>query len=66
MVTGEVLVAFECVEDDRTQRGPAGKRRRATAERVGADCNMGEVAADLWPGFVDHAEVAVQEDARFP
>ncbi len=63
VVAGEVLVAFERVVEDWTERGPAGQRRRAAAERVGADRDVGEVAAGLWAGLVDHAEVAAQEDA---
>jgi hypothetical protein len=27
---------------------------------------MRKIAAGLWPGFVDHAEVTVEEDALFP
>jgi len=48
------------------ERGPAGERRRTATERVGADRDVGEVAAGFWAGFVDHAEVAIEEDAPFP
>jgi len=51
VVAGEVLVAFERVVDDWTERGPAGERRRTATERVGADRDVGEVAAGFWAGF---------------
>jgi len=61
VVAGEVLVRFERIEDDWTECGPAGMRRRAAAERVGSDRHVGEIAAGLWADFVDHAEVAVEK-----
>ena len=66
VVAGEVLVAFERVVDDWTQRGPAGERRRTSAERVVANRDVWKCATGLWACFVDHAEVSIQEDAPFP
>ena len=63
VVAREVLVAFERIEDDWTERGPAGMRRLAAAERVCSDRHVGEIAAGLRADFVDHAEVAVEKDA---
>jgi hypothetical protein len=34
VVAGEMLVPFERVEDDWTERGPACERRRTAAQRV--------------------------------
>ena len=65
MVAGEVFVAFERVEDDWTERGPACKRRWAAAERVSPNRNVGEIPACLWAGFIYSAEVAFQEHAAF-
>src|SRR5258705_14021616 len=59
----EVLVGFERIEYDWTERGPTGMRRLAAAERVCSDRHVGEIAAGLWSDFVDHAEVAVEKDA---
>jgi hypothetical protein len=65
MVASEMLVLFERVEDDWTERGPASKRRRAAPQRVFSDRDVREIAAGLRAGFVDHAEIAIEEDAPF-
>ena len=66
VVAGKMLILFERIEDDWTERGPASKRRRAAPQRVFSDRDVREIAAGLRAGFVDLAEVAVEEDAPFP
>jgi len=61
--TCEVFVEFNSVENDRTQRGPVVMRRWAAPERVGAHCNMGEIAADPWASVIDQTAVVIQKRA---
>ena len=62
-VAGEMLVLFKPIENDWTERRPAGKRRRTAAQRVFSDGHMRKITAGLWSDLVDHTEVAVHEDA---
>ena len=66
VVAGEMLVLFKRIENDWTERGPAGKRRRTAAQRVFSDSHVRKITAGPWTGLVDHTEVAVQEDTLFP
>ena len=65
VVAGEMLILFDCVEDDRTERSPAGKRRLTASQRESPDRHMRKIAAGLRAGIVDHAEIAIEEDAAF-
>ena len=63
VVAREVLITLERVKDDGAERGPAGKGRWAAPQRVCSRCHVWEIAAGLWAGFVDHAQITVEKDA---
>ena len=65
-VAGEMFVLFERVEDDRAELSPAGMRRLTAAQRVFADRHVRKIAASGRARFVNHAEIAIQENAPVP
>ena len=51
VVAGKMLILFERVKDDWTERSPAGKRGLTAAERVFSDRYVRKIAAGLWAGL---------------
>jgi len=66
VVPREMFVLFECVENNRAELRPAGMRRLTAAQRMLSGGHMRKFAASRRAGLIDHAEVAIQENARVP